>query len=363
MRRYLIALVLVCVAAAPARAQDSLLESCAAQQVTGQYPGVPTSVNDQFRSMCAQVVNSLSTVQPSVGIAFSGGNPVLGTGTTIGTRLGGIPRVSVTARANFALVEMPALFDGYTARVSDSQQSIPTMGTTSLPIGSVQGDVSIGLFNGISLAPMVGGIGSVDLLGSVALLPRIDQFGITDAIMNLGVGARVGILQQGIVAPGISVSGMYRRMGDVGFGSMAGGDFGQFATNLSTLSVRGVVSKGIALFDLAIGAGYDRYSSDIDMGWALVCESASCRASNNQQPLRLEGNAAGELTTAAWNVFGDLTLDLLLLKLVAEVGYQKAIDPIDMDDLRGANLPEQPLTTDELGGGRIFGSLGLRIAL
>lgn len=363
MRRFVVALVVLCATAAPARAQTTLLENCAAQNVLSQYPSVPSSVQDQFNFMCAQVVNSLSNVQPTVGIAFSGGNPVLGTATTFGTRLGLIPRVSLTARANVAFAEVPALFDGYVGQISESQSQLPTMGTTGVPIGSIQGDLAVGLFNGISVTPMVSGIGSVDLLGSVAFIPQVDEAGISESIVNWGAGARVGLLRQGVVMPGISVSAMYRRMAEVGFGDLSQGDSGEFSTNLSTLSVRGIISKGVLMFDLALGAGYDRYTSDLGLGWAMTCSTQACLAANSNQPLRLQGGVEGELTTAAWNVFGDLTLDLLLLKLVAEVGYQKAMDVLDVDDLRDVNLPAQPLTTDALDGGRFFGSVGLRIQL
>ena len=47
------------------------------------------------------------TIRGSIGIAFSGGNPVLGTGTTLGRRLGTFPRLSATGRLNMALVEAP----------------------------------------------------------------------------------------------------------------------------------------------------------------------------------------------------------------------------------------------------------------
>lgn len=359
MRRTLLAAALTFAIALPAQAQNELLRSCAELDVP--VSGLPTTVTEQYQFLCGQVFNSLSNLQPSVGIAFAGGNPVLGTATTFGTRFGILPRVSVTARANVALAELPDLFDGYSARLTGSQ--LGAMGTTGIPIGSIQGDVSIGVFNGVSIAPMIGGIGSVDLLGSVAMLPQIEDFGLSEAIMNIGVGARIGILRQGMLVPGISISGMYRRMGEVAFGDLAAGDPGEFSTNLETLSLRAVASKGVLMFDLAVGAGYDKYSSDVDLGWILSCETVECVTVNGGKVLDLPGRLAGELSTAAWNVFADVSLNLLILNLVGEIGYQKAIDPIDLDALTEAGLPNQPMTTEELKGGRFFGSIGLRVAI
>lgn len=353
MRRSFLAFALIFISAVPAWAQDELLRSCVGQ--ADALTGVPASIKGQYGFMCAQVTNAFTNVQPSVGIAFSGGNPVLGTGTTIGTRLGLIPRVSVTARANVAFADVPDVLK-YSASISDEGRLGP-MDKLGVPVASVQGDVAIGLFNGLSLGPLVSGLGSVDLLGSVAILPEISDVGLGAAVTNLGIGARVGILRQGILMPGLSVSGMYRRMSDVSFGDVAAGDPAQISANLETLSLRAVMSKGLLAFDFAVGAGYDRYTSDLGLDWIMIYESGG-------ESIPLNGRIDGELTTAAWNVFGDVALNLLFLNLVGEIGYQKATDVLDTEDLRNAGLPtDQKLTTDELKGGRFFGSIGLRISI
>ncbi|HEX7118754.1 MAG TPA: hypothetical protein VF212_08205 [Longimicrobiales bacterium] len=367
MRRYVAALAMLGIGAAPAAAQDGLLQNCATATLnvragqTSPPPEAMAEIREQFEFMCAQVVNGLANVQPSVGIAFSGGNPVLGTATTLGKRLGILPRVSVSARANVALADLPDLFDGYAAEFSEGSP-LAAAGTRGIPVGSLQGDIAIGLFNGISPGPMIGGIGSIDLLGSVSMVPKIDEFGLTEAITNIGAGARIGILRQGLAVPGVSVSAMYRKMNEITFGDLEAGDPGQFSTDLSTLSLRAIVSKGILAFDFAVGAGYDRFTSDIALGWQVHCETDDCTAVE-PSGVDFDGAIDGELTTAAWNVFGNVALDLLVLSVVGEVGYQKAIDPIDADDLRNAELPDRPLTTEALKGGRLFGSVGLRLSL
>lgn len=362
MRRYVVALALVGLCAVPARAQDALLRSCAQQLSGAQYTQVPQSYKDQFRTLCAQAVHSISNVQPSVGIAFSGGNPVLGTGSTLGKRLRILPRVSVTGRANVAFTELPDLFN-YSAVMTGNDQALEAMETLGVPIGSLQGDVALGVFNGISLAPMIGGVGAIDLLGSVAYLPVIDEVGLTEAIMNIGVGARVGLLKQGLLVPGVSVSGMYRRMGEVGFGDLNADDPAEFDTNLETLSLRAVASKGILMVDIALGAGYDTYASDLGLGWRLRCETNECTQSD-PNGIEIDGRIDGELSTAAWNVFGDVALNLLMLNVIGEVGYQKATAVIGMEDLENAGFQDpRELTAEELKGGRFFGSVGLRISL
>lgn len=339
-------------------AQEDLLSSCGT--LTVQYSPVPPAfgqaeVQEQLRYLCGQVVSALTNLQPTIGIGFTGGNHVLGTATTIGRRLGVFPRISVTARANAALVDVPNLLDGFDATLGSDGQ-VPPMETSSFPFGSLQGDVALGLFNGLSLGP-VGGLGAIDVLGSVSVIPALEQTGLDEPIINWGAGARLGILKQGLVLPGISVSGMYRNMGEVAFGDVDGGDPAEFSTDLSTLSLRAAISKGILAFDFAAGGGYDIYSSDVAFDFEVTCPASECGTPTTARPTE---PVAGELKTAAWNVFANGGLSLLVLNVIAEVGYQKATEVITAEDLQEANLPNRPPTTEDLSGGRLFGGIGVR---
>lgn len=373
MRRSLIGTAaLVCLLAVPAQAQQALLASCQGSAPTDALAGAPeqlqTQVTQEYERLCAQAVSAIGDVQPAIGIGFTGGNPVLGTGTTLGTRLGAIPRVSATARVNAAFVKLPDVFAANVGHLIDdpsgADPAMPALEAVGVPVVSIQGDVTLGVLNGFTIAPGIGGLGAVDLLGSVSFLPQIERIGMPQTIINGGGGARIGLLEQGLVAPGISVSAMYRRMGEVGFGAVDSGDPAEFATNLSTWSLRGIVSKGLLAFDVAAGAGYDRYSSDIAAAWELVCETTECRSlDENQDPLVLAGDAAGELSTAAWNVFANAALDIVVLNLVAEVGYQKPMDGITDQDLEDSELEltQGDLVAGTLSGGNIFGSVGVRV--
>lgn len=357
MRRFIVAAAVLCLSAAPARAQGDLLQRCAVDGLSHNGVALPGAVVSQYNQLCAQVVNTFSVMQPGVGIAFSGGNPTLGTGSTLGTRLGMIPRVSASVRANIALAEMPQLFDKYSAVIGDGQ-SLQPMPRAGIPLGSLQADLAIGVFNGLAF-----GLGSVDLLGSVSMVPKINDLGMTESIMNFGGGARVGILKQGILMPGLSISGMYRKMGEMSFGDLSTHP-GSFASDLSNLSLRAVASKGLLILDLAVGAGYDRYSSDVTLGWKMTCETTECRSANGGQPLALQNQVSGSIETSTWNVFANAGLSLLFLNIVGEVGYQKAADGLDSSDLGKIGLPTgQQLTNEALKGGNIFGSVGIRLSI
>lgn len=376
-RNALFALALAAVCATPVQAQEDgeeLLANC--QQLTGadidiqnenpalsaQARNAADQVIEEVRFVCSNVATTLSSIQPAVGIGFSGGNPTLGMGGTLGTRFGLVPRFSVTARVNAALVEAPDLED-FAPQLGEGETFEPVP-TRSIPLGAIQGDVAIGVFNGITLVPMLGGLGSIDLLGSVAFIPVIDAVGLEEAIVSWGAGARIGILKGGLVAPGLSVSGMYRRIGEVQFGDIDDEDPGEFAMDLSTLSLRTALSKGIAMFDFAVGAGYDRYSSDPRFNFSVQCQTDDCRfastnpASDEGLTFTMAEDIDGRVQTAAWNVFGNVGMSLLLFNLVGEVGYQKATDILTGGDLEGRDLTEE-----EIGEGRIFGSVGLRVTL
>lgn len=378
-RNALFAVAFAALCAAPLEAQDGGALADACQAITAQQvvvgnlnafgqdnkDAIVGPVVDEVQFLCTTVATTLSNVQPAIGIGFSGGNPTLGMGGTLGTRFGMIPRFSFTARANAVLTELPDIFGDFSPDLDSPSDQIGSLQTTSVPVGALQADLAIGVFNGITLVPTMGGLGSIDLLGSVAFIPVIQDLGIEEAIVSWGVGARVGILKGGLLAPGLSVSGMYRRLGDVQFGDIADGDPGEFATDLSTLSLRAVVSKGVAMLDFALGAGYDRYASETDFNFMLdyQCTTTECTLAkeNPTQPFTLSmapGALGGDVETAAWNVFGNVGLSFLLLNLVGEVGYQQAIDVLQPGDVEG-----RPLTDEELGDGRIFGSLGLRLTI
>ena len=376
-RNALFAIALATVCASPLQAQDGedLLSSCSAltaQDIDIQNENPVLSENaedaaeqviDEVRFLCSTVATTLSALQPTIGIGFSGGNPTLGMGGTLGTRFGLVPRFSVTARVNAALTEVPDIFDEFESSLGEGEQ-FDSLPTRSIPLGAIQGDVAIGVFNGITLVPMLGGLGSIDLLGSVAFIPVIDEVGLEDAIISYGGGARIGILKGGLLAPGLSVSGMYRRISEVQFGDVEEEDPGEFATDLSTLSLRAALSKGFAMFDFVVGAGYDKYSSNPNFNFSVQCQTDECRfastnpASQEGLTLTMAENIEGEVETAAWNVFGNVGMSLLLVNLVAEIGYQQATDVLTGEDLEG-----RALTEEELGEGHLFGSLGLRLTL
>jgi len=284
------------------------------------------------RGFCRNVADAAAVMQPRIGIALSGGNPVPGTASTLGMRLGSMPRISISARVTAAEVEIPGA-----ERMTDSSN-------VSFPVGSIDADVSVGLFSGISLLPTVGGFGSIDLLGSIGIIPLPAGEGFDDsAPMTWAAGARIGILRESFTAPGISVSGMYRSLGDVAFGDGALSDRDAFlsATDFNAVSLRATVGKRVFGFGLTGGIGWDRYSADV---------AATVRDPSVLDPTNVLSIAEDDMAQDRVSAFGNVSFTLLILNLSAELGWQQ-----------GGDVPAG--ASDLIGSRGLFGGLALRLAL
>ncbi|HEY0674019.1 MAG TPA: hypothetical protein VGD27_17210 [Longimicrobiales bacterium] len=247
------------------------------------------------------------------GIALSGGNPLPGASSTLGIRLGALPKVSVAARLTGARLVIP---DEETTDPSDELSSIAR---------SLNVDASVGIFSGFSVLPTVGGFGSIDLLASYGKLSLADGDGFTDDPSSWGAGVRIGILRESFTAPGIAISGMYRSMGDlnhvVGQPELDAGTIMQLENNRA-LNLRATVGKRILMLGAVAGVGYDRFYSD----------------ATYVQPFA--PNITEELETSATTLFGSLSWTMLILHIVGEGGVQRAD-----------------------GESAVYGSLALRLSL
>lgn len=335
-------------AAGPAAAQDRSL-SAACAELPGQAQGV-----------CLTVAQAGQAAQPQLGILIEGGNPVLGTASTSGVRLGVLPRVSASLRANGVLARVPNVLGG--AGDLDEEET--------LPLAALGGNVSVGVFPGLNLAPTVGGFGSVDLLGSATWLPfnavDAEGFGEESDDFAWGVGARVGLLRESFTLPGISVSVMRHTLGTVRYGRAcegsqtviaanrfacaAGGDVGEVAFDLTGWSGRAAVSKRLVGLGLTAGVGYDRFTSDVDFAvradGTATCGGAACAS--------VYRFADREIRNDRWSGFVDASYTFLVGTLTAEAGWMQGADPLPGFDTANEFDPES---------GTFFGSLGVRLSL
>lgn len=283
MRRLAWAGLLLC-AGVPAQAQ-SLRSQCSGQP------------NEAY---CQRIADAAVSLPARMAILSAGGNPLAGSTGTLGMRMPGSPRVSAAVRGTIGQLHMPDI------ATSDGT------GELSMTGGSISLDAGIGVFDGVNLAPTVGGFASLDVLVSVGLLNVPDRDGLnTSSSFTWAAGGRVGILRESFTAPGVSVSALYRSIPDVSY-SFAGGD-GPFDTdNSGVISVRGMVGKRVLGLAWTGGVGYDRVRSDVAVTYAIP---------SPMLPVQVRVN--DEVTDSRLSFFGNAAWTTAVFNFVLELGWQQ----------------------------------------
>lgn len=247
-------------------------------------------------ALCRAAAELAAVVTAHGSAIASGGNPVAGTASTLGKRMPGMPRVSIALRGVSGSADLPA-----GAGVGSST------GATAWTA-----DVAIGLLDGLSPMTTVGGLFSLDLLGSGSIVrfPSKDGF-LTRTPVSWAVGARLGVLRESFTMPGVSISVMNRRTGRLTFGDAAleTRDLHVRLDHVSTWSTRAVVGKRLGLFGLTGGFGWDRHSG---RGIWRVRATDGTPASFSFASLHARRTV----------LFGSVSWTTLVFNLSAEVGRQ-----------------------------------------
>ena len=272
---------------------------------------------------CNATVHDVMQLQPRLGIGLVGGNPVAGASSTLGMRIGRVPRITVAGRVT-----------GVNADVRDDDL-----------FTSINLDAAVGVFSGLTLLPTIGGFGSLDAIASAGKVFLADRVSSEDP-SSWALGLRLGLLRESFTAPGVSVTGMYRKIGDAEFSLAApSGAVESYAmTDNSALSVRAVVGKRLFVLGATAGVGWDKYQSDIDV------ERSVSPLPGDTTGFAKDGHKSDRLT-----IFGNVSWTMLILNLVVEGGWQGGGDRFTFP------LPSgQSSKTDD---GTYYGSLAIRLAL
>ena len=294
---------------------------------------------------CQKAVDLFHYMAPQIGTVIAGGNATLGQGGT----LGGLamfpfphPKISIGLRVNALQGSLPDL-ERVSPVIGDRQSS--TIPVNDQVIPGPAADIAIGLFKGLPLG--LTNFGGVDVLLSAIYLPEFDESNVSlelpDGGLKLGYGARIGLLQESLVIPGISFTWLKRDLPKANLSgstqnALTGADLRVDNLEVETTSWRVVASKSLVFFGLALGAGQDRYSSSAD----------------------ISGNAGGLASAAArveqdmkrTNYFADLSMNLMLLKIIGEVGLVQGGEVETFNTWNG----KQPADS------RLYGSVGARLS-
>jgi hypothetical protein len=281
---------------------------------------------------CAVASDFFRYMAPQLGTAIAGGSHTLG----IGTNLGGFPHFAVALRVNAVQGSAPVIND---VLVGAAQQR--SFGVEDAPIPMATVDFALGLTKGFNLG--VTRVGGIDLIGGVTYLPEIegDEFSLVPQNnVAVGLGARVGILEQSALIPGVSLSYMKRDLPTVNLGASAddGTSFGINDLSVKTTSWRISAQKNLLLFQLGAGYGGDTYD---------YSTSATVTVSG-------VGGGTATMTDAQsvtrTTMYGTLGINLWLFKIVGEVGQ-----------VSGGNITTFNDFATPANEARNYGTLGIRI--
>lgn len=302
--------------------------------------GVPSTQAQATENSRQQAADLFQYLAPQLATAIAGGSPTLGQSST----LGGLGHFSIGARGTAVngslpdVASFPTCYTGkYSATLSTSSQVIPGGGA----------DAAIGIFGGVPLA--LTNVGAVDLLVSATYLPEFDDNDVSvklpDGSLKLGFGARVGLLSESILVPGVSLSFMKRDLPTVNMRANSSASDSLFVTGLKvkTTSWRIEASKSLVIFGIFGGVGKDRYESSADEVRASVNAGAFGRANATLTP-----PPSQKLDRT--NLFAGVKLNLLFFKLAAEVGQASGGDVTTFNTFSGS-APN---------ASRTYGSVGLR---
>lgn len=297
------------------------------------------------RDVCLRTKDVFQLLAPQLGVSMTGGNPVLGQGGT----LGGLGHFTVEARAIAVMGDIPEV-NNWPAP-STSAPAAQELASKNFPVGLPALDGAIGVFKGLPFG--LTNVGGIDLLLSAVYIPTVDQdnFKITpEQNLKFGYGARVGLLQESLVIPGVSATWMKR---DLPTTTLEGSNttatssmsFTMSDASIKTTSWRLIASKSLIVFGLAAGVGQDKYTQT-----ASLAGSATTALSPTATSFTVDMDNSMTRT----NYFANASINLLLLKIVGEVGQ-----------VSGGDVSPAPFNTFSSGKAddtRLYGSVGLRFS-
>lgn len=283
---------------------------------------------------CATGRDLLLYMAPQLGTSLVGGSHTLG----IGTNLGGLFHFAIAVRANAVMGSLPDI-DNVGANATPVSQNYAVKDQY---LGLPTVDFALGLTKGFNLG--VTRIGGIDLIGGATYVPEIteDDFSVTapDGSLSIGYGARVGLLQQSALIPGVSFSWMKRDMPTLNMSTTSdGGDtFSIDNLSIKSTSWRLAAQKNFLLFQFGAGFGKDNYDFNADVA-ASVDNGAYTGSFNASQDM------------SRTTMYGSLGINLFLVKIVGEVGQ-----------VSGGSAPTFHTYDTAADAKRMYGTVGVRIS-
>jgi hypothetical protein len=287
----------------------ALTNTAVAQSTVPANCNVTPNISAKPFDACQKVTDLFSFLSPQVGVALTGGNPMLGEGGT----LGGPGKYSFSVHATV----VDGLVPSRSVSITTIGAAIPSeFGAQRAPVPMPSADVAIGVFKGVPVG--LTNVGGIDLLLGATYVPDVNRDPVsisTDgSAFAFAYGVRVGILQESALVPGVSFSIRSRKLPTSNFVYTPGNDtLTVSGASIKSQSIRLVAAKRFRFIGLAAGFGRDKFDSKSEFA-AVINEQAPVPRLSVTIPA-----AAQEVTRS--NAFLNLSLGLPKAQLVAEMGY------------------------------------------
>jgi hypothetical protein len=275
---------------------------------------------------CATGEVAARALAGQMGLLSGWGSEVAGSASTLGRKIGNTPRLSFSLRAGGMSMGLPDLFDEGTGPAPEASFLVPAL----------QGGLAFGVLDGFSPMSTVGGVLSLDLFGSLAVVMPPASEGFDGSTTGGSVGVRLGLIRESFTLPGVSVSLSRRFVGVVGVGNTEIGDRTAVDVEPSVTSLR--VTLGKDLFGLGVLAGWGRDEIDSDAVLAVADSGGDV------------ATVSGRTHAARNLLFGGLAMSFLLLQLSLEGGWAGGV----------ADVPAGLVGRFDPAHGSPFGALSAR---
>jgi len=247
-----------------------------------------------------------------IGVLAGAGSEVPAASSTLGRRLGGIPRMAPWIAVGGAKVVVPDFGDA--SGRTDQGHFVPT----------IDAGLALGIFDGFQLLPTVGGALSLDVVGRASFLLFSGNDGFDGRVNVLSLGARVGILQESFTLPGVSVSVTRRFAGILQYGDTGLGSPAQTQLDPAVTSVKATIGKDLFAFGVMAGVGWDDYSAETSL---VASDGAGGFVSVD-----------GSVDASRRTYFAGLSKQIAVVSWIsAEVGWANGFDPVSVS---GATSPD-----------------------
>ncbi len=289
---------------------------------------------DQLGALCADAALALQALHGGIGLQMTAGGALPASPSTVGHRIEGSPRIIIDVGGTWATFRHPDLsLSGVQATISDRRSSLVGARLTTV----------VGVFDGFSPLPALGGILAVDAVGNLQLVRSPASPGLPRSAIGWGGGVRVGILRESFLLPGVTVSGLYHGASELQFGTI--GETGALAVlEPAMTSARVIVGKDLWPLGVSAGVGWDWYRGN---------GRIEARLSNPTGPEPI--NAITGLRPLSMNrryLFGGANFTFLITQIAAEVAWAREGSPIVDLEGTGSFRP---------GGTELQGALTFRV--